>query len=223
MVRKEDVQVRSGDVSLLGRLAVPFDPVGVVVFSHGSGSSRLSPRNEAVAAVLNDGGFSTLLLDLVSPGEEVEGSDAFPVELLARRLLDARTWLAEQPCCRALPVGVFGASTGAAAALWAAAEPGAQLAAVVSRGGRPDLAAARLPQVRVPTLLIVGGRDELVLGLNRQAQTALRGETALAVVPGAGHLFEEPGALEAVAMLAVDWFAHHAAVQEPVFTSAAPR
>jgi putative phosphoribosyl transferase len=221
-VQDEDVQVVSDGAALDAHLTVPFDAAGVIVFAHGSGSSRSSTRNAAVALVLNDAGFGTLLLDLQTPAEQQAGSDAFPVELLARRLRDARRWLAEQPSCSRLPVGLFGASTGAAAALWAAAEPGSDIAAVVSRGGRPDLAAERLPAVTAPTLLIVGGRDELVLGLNRQAQASLRVETGLAVVPGAGHLFEEPGALDAVAMLAIDWFADHVSVQAPAFT-AAPR
>ena len=206
-----DVLVHTGLVQLGGHLTVPAGPRGIVVFAHGSGSSRHSPRNRHVAAVLNRAGLATLLFDLLTAEEEGQREYVFDVALLARRLTDATTWLHGQPAARELPIGLFGASTGAAAALWAAADPGSPVAAVVSRGGRPDLAADRLPAVRAPTLLIVGGRDDLVLRLNRQAQALLRCPNRLALVPGATHLFEEPGTLDEAARLAVDWFADHLA------------
>ncbi|HMA45760.1 MAG TPA: phosphoribosyltransferase family protein [Frankiaceae bacterium] len=213
--RDEDVEVVAGAVRLAGHLAVPAGARGVVVFAHGSGSSRHSPRNRFVATVLNDAGLGTLLFDLLSPAEELDRANVFDVALLARRLADATGWLRGQPEARDARIGYFGASTGAAAALSAAAEPDVDVAAVVSRGGRPDLAGPRLGAVRAPTLLIVGGRDELVLELNRAAQAALRCDSQLAVVPGATHLFEEPGALEAVAELACDWFVGHLAPARP--------
>jgi dienelactone hydrolase len=184
--------------------------VGVVAFVHGSGSSRLSPRNIQVAWRLNDAGLSTLLFDLLSEEEALDRANVFDVSLLARRLGAARQWLREQPETEALPVGYFGASTGAAAALWAAAEYGADVRAIVSRGGRPDLAWSRLDFVHAPTLLIVGGADDVVLELNERALTQLSAcEHELAVVCGAAHLFEEPGALERVGELATTWFARH--------------
>ena len=204
-----EVEVRAGPVRLAGHLTVPAQARGVVVFAHGSGSSRHSPRNRYVAAVLNQAALGTLLFDLLTPEEEADRANVFDIGLLARRLTEVTRWLRAQPGAAGLPVGYFGASTGAAAALWAAAEPGAGIAAVVSRGGRPDLASPRLGSVRAPTLLIVGGRDDVVLGLNRQAQAGLRCENELAVVPGATHLFEEPGTLTAAAELARDWFAGH--------------
>ena len=190
---------------------MPGRAAGIVVFAHGSGSSRHSPRNRYVAAVLNQAGLGTLLFDLLTPAEEVDRANVFDIGLLARRLAGVTGWLRAQPGAAGLPVGYFGASTGAAAALWAAAEPGAGIAAVVSRGGRPDLAGPRLGSVAAPTLLIVGGRDDVVLGLNRRAQAGLRCENQLAVVPGATHLFEEPGTLAAAAELARDWFTSHLA------------
>lgn len=181
----------------------------MVIFAHGSGSSRHSPRNQAVASSLNRVGLATLLFDLLTPEEEVDRSNVFDVELLARRLLEATHWLRRQPGLIDLPVGYFGASTGAAAALWAAADPHAEITAIVSRGGRVDLAGSRLPRVRAATLLIVGGRDDVVIELNRQAQMKLHCENQLVIVPGATHLFEEPGALERVSELASDWFLSH--------------
>jgi len=178
-----------------------------VVFAHGSGSRR-SPRNRHVARILNGAGLGTLLFDLLTPEEERDRAYVFDVELLAQRLRDVTGWVRAQPATAALAVGYFGASTGAAAALRAAALPGSAVNAVVSRGGRPDLAAG-LDQVRAPTLLIVGEHDELVLGLNQQALGQLRCEARLTVVPGATHLFEEPGALQVVAELARDWFVTH--------------
>jgi putative phosphoribosyl transferase len=209
--RDEEVKVSAGAVQLAGRLTVPGAAAGIVVFAHGSGSSRHSPRNRYVAAMLNQAGLGTLLFDLLTPGEELDRANVFDIGLLARRLADVTRWLRGQPGAAGLPVGYFGASTGAAAALWAAAEPGAGIGAVVSRGGRPDLAGPRLASVRAPTLLIVGGRDDVVLGLNRQARAHLRCENHLAVIPGATHLFEEPGTLAAAAVLARDWLARYLA------------
>ncbi|MFB7135524.1 phosphoribosyltransferase family protein [Streptomyces sp. NPDC056237] len=206
-----EVDVQAGAVVLRGQLTVPEGAGGVVVFAHGSGSSRHSPRNRFVAAGLNRAGLGTLLFDLLTEEEESDRANVFDTGLLARRLADATGWLPGQPETEGLAVGYYGASTGAAAALWAAAETGARIAAVVSRGGRPDLAGPRLPAVTAPTLLIVGGHDQLVLDLNREAQARLRCENRLAVVPGATHLFEEPGALEKVTDLACDWFADHMA------------
>ncbi|MFE4050351.1 phosphoribosyltransferase family protein [Streptomyces sp. YIM B13518] len=204
-----EVSVRAGAVVLRGRLTVPEGAAGVVLFAHGSGSSRHSTRNRFVAAGLNRAGLGTLLFDLLTEAEETDRANVFDTGLLARRLADTTDWLRGQPEAEGLEVGYFGASTGAAAALWAAAEPGARIAAVVSRGGRPDLAGPRLPAVSAPTLLIVGGHDQLVLGLNRDAQARLRCENRLTVVPGATHLFEEPGALEQVTELARHWFTGH--------------
>ena len=208
-VRDEDVVVETGAVRLVGHLTVPEVCSGLVVFAHGSGSSRHSPRNRFVAAALNSVGLGTLLFDLLTPDEEFERRAVFDIELLADRLGAVTQWLEAQPEARGLRIGYFGASTGAGAALWAAAELGSSIAAVVSRGGRPDLADPKLSQVRAPTLLIVGGRDEVVLELNRQAQSQMRCESQLTVVPGATHLFEEPGALAEVSRVASDWLLSH--------------
>lgn len=206
----ERVTVLADGVSLPGWLTVPPSPRGVVVFAHGSGSGYRSPRNVQVAEALNDAGLATLLFDLLTPHEAADDrTKVFDVALLARRLADGTSWVLRQPSCTGLDVGWFGASTGAAAALWAVAKKDSPVRAVVSRGGRPDLAAPRLGQIDVPTLLIVGADDDVVLDLNRRASALLRGETGLAVVPGATHLFAEPGALEAVARLAADWFVRH--------------
>jgi putative phosphoribosyl transferase len=177
-----------------------------VVFAHGSGSSRLSPRNQYVAQRLHAAGLGTLLLDLLTPNEEEDRSKVFDIPLLGSRLTGVARWLLSQPEAASCALGYFGASTGAGAALWAAAEPGSPAEAVVSRGGRPDLAGDRLPWVKAPTLLIVGGADAAVLDLNRQARARMRCPTRLVVVPGATHLFEEPGALDEVARLAAAWF-----------------
>ncbi len=201
-------------LSLSGDLMVPSRARGVVAFAHGSGSSRLSPRNRAVANVLNEAGFATLLFDLLTPSEELDRSNVFDIPLLADRLLAASAWLAERDDVGSLPLGYFGASTGAAAALTAAAELGGQVGAVISRGGRPDLS-RRLSAVRAPTLLIVGGADHQVLELNREAQRQLRCPSELAVVTGATHLFEEPGALEQVSRLAIDWLDRHLSSPPP--------
>jgi putative phosphoribosyl transferase len=208
-VRDEPVEVAAGPVRLAGHLTVPEQARGLVVFAHGSGSSRHSPRNRYVAGILQQAGLATLLVDLLTPAEERDRATVFDVALLAERLARGTAWALAQPECSGLPLGWFGASTGAAAALWAAGEPDAAVAAVVSRGGRPDLAGPRLGSVRAPTLLVVGGRDDVVLDLNQQAAALLRCEHRLAVVPGATHLFEEPGTLEAAARLARDWFAGH--------------
>jgi putative phosphoribosyl transferase len=204
-----DVGVDAGNVWLPGELALPAATRGVVVFAHGSGSSRHSPRNRAVATSLQRAGVGTLLLDLLTGAEERDRANVFDIALLGRRLAAATHWLHRQPAARNIGLGYFGASTGAAAALWAAAEPDVHVDAVVSRGGRPDLAMARLSSVRAPTLLIVGGNDTQVLELNRVAQSQLHSECRLEVVPGATHLFEEPGALEAVARFAAGWFVAH--------------
>jgi putative phosphoribosyl transferase len=202
-----EVLIPAGAIGLPGHLTVPAGATGIVAFAHGSGSSRDSPRNRYVAALLNDGGLGSLLFDLLTPTEEVDRANVFDIGLLAGRLAAATSWLRSQPgTAGRLPVGYFGASTGAAAALLAAAEPGSDVAAVVSRGGRPDLAGPRLGLVRAPVLLIVGGSDEAVLALNRQAQAELNCPNELAVIPGATHLFEEPGTLAQAAMLARDWF-----------------
>jgi putative phosphoribosyl transferase len=207
--RDEEVEVTAGPVRLGGHLTLPESAVGIVVFAHGSGSSRHSPRNGYVAAVLNEVGIATLLFDLLTVEEELDRANVFDISLLARRLVNVTSWLRSDPDMADLPVAYFGASTGAGAALWAAAEPDADIAAVVSRGGRPDLAGPRLAEVAAPTLLIVGERDHVVLDLNRQAQAQLRCESRLVVVPGATHLFEEPGTLEAATEVARDWLTSH--------------
>ncbi|MCV7204297.1 hypothetical protein B7435_32470 [Mycolicibacterium peregrinum] len=204
--RDEEVQVLADRVSVAGHLTIPESACGVVVFAHGSGSSRHSPRNQYVARVLNEAGFGTLLFDLLTPEEERNRANVFDIELLASRLVDVTVWLTDQPDTATLPVGYFGASTGAGAALAAAAEPRVNVAAVVSRGGRPDLAGEALHNVFAPTLLLVGGRDDVVIELNRRARAMIPAHCELAIIPGATHLFEEPGALERVAELARDWF-----------------
>jgi putative phosphoribosyl transferase len=180
-----------------------------VVFAHGSGSGRRSPRNRSVAAVLNKAGFATLLVDLLDPAEATDRANVFDIELLAARLCAAVAFVRDEPRLAGLPIGLFGASTGAAAALRAAAVPEAKVSAVVSRGGRPDLAGDGLAAVDVPTLLIVGSRDQRVLELNTEARARMRCRTDLTVVLDASHLFEEPGALAKVANLATRWFAEH--------------
>lgn len=203
--------IDTGSANLPGHLAMPEGATSVVVFAHGSGSSRHSPRNQFVATVLNQAGLGTLLFDLLTQEEERDRSNVFDIALLARRLSDVTGWLRAQPGMADMGIGYFGASTGAAAALSAAASPESVVSAVVSRGGRPDLAAPRLREVRAATLLIVGGRDDVVLELNRRAQALLRCESRLSVVPGATHLFEESGTLQAAAELARDWFVSHLA------------
>jgi putative phosphoribosyl transferase len=205
----DDVEVPDGMAVLRGSLYLPAVCGGTVIFAHGSGSSRHSPRNRYVASVLHGAGLGTLLLDLLTPEEEVNRANVFDIALLARRLSAATHWLKARHDGSAGRIGYFGASTGAGAALWAAAEPGADVAAVVSRGGRPDLAGPRLDAVRAPTLLIVGSADAQVLALNRQAMARMQSATRLEIVPGATHLFEEPGTLALAANLAADWFRHY--------------
>jgi putative phosphoribosyl transferase len=212
---ERQVSLPAAGATLDGTLGMPADARGMVLFAHGSGSSRFSPRNRYVARVLRDAGLATLLVDLLSPGEEEEDMVTrhlrFDIGLLAERLVAGLDWLAREPSSRVLPVGLFGASTGGGAALVAAARRPDAVSAVVSRGGRPDLAGDALPQVRAPTLLVVGGHDEAVIELNRQAMRRMRGEVHLEIVPGASHLFEEPGTLEEVAALARDWLLRHLA------------
>ncbi|MFC8449916.1 phosphoribosyltransferase family protein [Kitasatospora sp. NPDC057223] len=209
-----EITLPAGAVRLGGRLAVPRAATGLVVFAHGSGSSRRSPRNRFVAEFLGGAGLATLLFDLLTEEEAADRHKVFDVGLLGTRLAAVTGRLAGEPDVRGLPLGLFGASTGAAAALWTAAQPGAQVRAVVSRGGRPDLAGSWLARVAAPTLLIVGGRDAVVIDLNRRARERLPGVSELAVVPHATHLFEEPGTLEAVAGLARDWFLRHLAAPD---------
>jgi len=204
-----EVEIPTRGVRLQGVLHLPVPARGVVVFAHGSGSSRHSPRNRFVAGVLQRAGLGTLLLDLLTPGEERHRANVFDIELLARRLSSASDWLGTRGDTAACAVGYFGASTGAGAALWSASEPSARVAAVVSRGGRPDLAGPRLSAARAPTLLIVGSLDREVLELNRKAKAVMRCPSQLAVVQGATHLFDEPGTLAAAAILARDWFTRY--------------
>ncbi|MDP9454668.1 MAG: dienelactone hydrolase family protein [Actinomycetota bacterium] len=211
-MEEREVRVPASAVTLEGSLGIPDGAVGVVLFAHGSGSGRHSPRNRLVAQSLREAGLATLLVDLLTPQEEEVDLGTrrlrFDVGLLAERLAGATDWLARQADTRDLRVGYFGASTGAGAALVAAAErPG--VGAVVSRGGRPDLAGEALTRVAAPTLLIVGGEDEPVLEMNREAFARMRAEKELEIVPGATHLFGEPGKLEEVARLAAGWFARH--------------
>jgi pimeloyl-ACP methyl ester carboxylesterase len=208
-LRDDDVAVESAGATVMGRLTIPREPRGVVVFAHGSGSSRHSPRNRFVAEVLQAAGLGTLLFDLLTDAEERDRANVFDIDLLAARLAGVTGWLRSARDAAGLPVGYFGASTGAGAALRAAADPGVDVFAVVSRGGRPDLAGEALRRVSAPTLLIVGSRDDVVLDLNRQAAAQVPGECEVVVVDGATHLFEEPGTLEQVALLARQWFTDH--------------
>ena len=208
-----EVQIQAGQPVLSGNLIVPENAVALVLFAHGSGSSRHSPRNQFVARTLNHAGLGTLLFDLLTPGEEqidtYTREHRFNIGLLAERLLYATRWARKQKETRDLRIGYFGSSTGGAAALVAAAELPQDIGAVVSRGGRPDLAGDALPKVEAPTLLVVGGNDDIVIELNEMARDQMKCEVKLEIVPGATHLFEEPGALEKVAKLASDWFVHH--------------
>jgi len=210
---EQSVRVRAGAVTLDGDLTLPDGARAIVLFAHGSGSSRLSPRNRHVAELLNEAGLATLLVDLLTPEEEMTDARTarlrFDIRLLAQRLVEVTDWLRERAETRGLRVGYFGASTGAAAALVAAAIRPEAVGAIVSRGGRPDLAGRALSLVRAPTLLIVGGEDGVVIELNREALAELRAEATLVIVPGATHLFEEPGALDEVARLAREWFERH--------------
>lgn len=200
------VQIQVGDAHLEGDLSIPQGAQGIVIFAHGSGSSRFSPRNRFVAEVLQQGGLATLLLDLLEERESDDRRKVFDIDLLAERLIGATAWAASNDETRDLAIGYFGASTGAAAALQAASKWADQIKAVVSRGGRPDLAIPYLSDVKAPTLLIVGGNDWPVISMNEEALAYLPGIKEMTIVPGATHLFEEPGALEEVARLASDWF-----------------
>jgi putative phosphoribosyl transferase len=204
--QEREVELHCDGVKLAGILGLPDHPRGIVLFAHGSGSGRFSPRNRMVAGVLQQAGIATLLFDLLTEVEAADRRRVFNIDLLAERLLCATQWVRRQPETAALPIGYFGASTGAAAALQAAAQLGSDIAAIVSRGGRPDLALAYLRKVQAPTLLIVGGADEPIIPLNQEAYELLQAPKQLVIIPGASHLFEEPGALEEVARLARDWF-----------------
>jgi putative phosphoribosyl transferase len=208
-----DVQIPANSIQLEGELKVPSSATGIVLFAHGSGSSRHSPRNQYVASVIRNAGVGTLLFDLLTREEEAIDIQTrhlrFDIDLLARRLVDATNWIRREPTLRHLRVGYFGSSTGGGAALVAAAMVGEEIGAVVSRGGRPDLAGDALQRVKSPTLLIVGGYDEQVIELNEQAYAQLQCQKKLVIVPGATHLFEEPGTLEEVAHLAAQWFQKH--------------
>jgi len=208
-----DVQIQAGGAVLSGNLTIPEGAAALVLFAHGSGSSRHSPRNQFVARTLNDAGLATLLFDLLTQHEEAidmrTGEHRFNIGLLAERLVHATKWTKQQEQTRDLRIGYFGSSTGGAAALVAASEIPKDVEAIVSRGGRPDLAGDALPKVQAPTLLIVGGNDDIVIELNEMARDRMRCEVKLEIVPGATHLFEEPGALEKVAKLASDWFINH--------------
>ena len=212
-----EVQIHAGRAVLSGNLNVPENADALVLFAHGSGSSRHSPRNQFVARTLNDVGLATLLFDLLTQEEEAIDTQTrelrFSIHLLAERLVHATKWAKQQPHTCDLRIGYFGSSTGGAAALVAAVELPQDIGAVVSRGGRPDLAGETLPKVKAPTLLIVGGNDDIVIELNEQARDRMRCEVKLEIVPGATHLFEEAGALEQVATLASDWFVAHLAVK----------
>lgn len=206
MTSERLVHIPVGIVMLEGALEIPEGAKGVVLFAHGSGSSRHSPRNNYVARVLRDNGLGTLLLDLLTPEEDLDYDMRFNIDLLAKRLLAATKWLMEEDEAKKLNVGYFGASTGAAAAIETAAAMGEKVSAVVSRGGRPDLAWPYLDSIKAPTLLIVGGYDDVVIGLNEKAFREINAVKKMEIVPGATHLFEEPGTLEAVARLASEWF-----------------
>ncbi len=218
-MKRESVTIRAGEVLVDGDLTIPEGSVpGLVLFAHGSGSSRMSPRNRYVAGVLADAGLATLLIDLLTTREEERDAMTaelrFDIQMLARRLIDVISWLARSGMMRDRSLGLFGASTGAAAARLAEAELGPAVEAIVARGGRPDLAAPILPLVTAPALFIVGGRDVQVAALNREAMSELPGDKRLDIIPGATHLFEEPGALERVARLARDWFLEYLAPSE---------
>ena len=209
VTKNEEVVIPAGSVRLYGILGLPPHAKGVVVFAHGSGSGRFSPRNNFVAKILQNAGIATLLVDLLEDSEAQDRRKIFDIDLLTERLLSNAYWLRQQPGTRGLSMGYFGASTGAAAALQAAAQEPQEIAAVVSRGGRPDLATKYLSRVTAPTLLIVGGEDIPVIPLNEAAYAQLNCPKKLIIVPGATHLFEEPGALDKVAQLAKDWFINY--------------
>jgi dienelactone hydrolase len=204
------VHIAADNIHIEGMLELPNNAQGIVLFAHGSGSSRHSPRNNYVARILHSGGMGTLLMDLLTPEEDMDDETRFDIPLLTRRLLAATDWLQTQYRLNQLPIGYFGASTGAAAALQAAAEPGNKISAVVSRGGRPDMAGAdALSRVNAPTLLLIGGLDDIVIELNQEAFSHMHCTKHISIIPGASHLFEEPVTLEKVAKLASDWFKHY--------------
>ena len=205
----QEITIRSGRVRLEGHLGIPLSPLGMVVFAHGSGSGRFSPRNNFVARFLQQGRVATLLIDFLTPDEAQDRRKVFDIDLLADRVLLAKAWLEQDDRTKGLGIGYFGASTGAGAALQAAARNPSSIQAVVSRGGRPDLAETYLPSVTAPTMLIIGGDDELVIEMNRAAYRRLACPKRLVIVPGATHLFEEPGTLEQVAEHALIWFQQH--------------
>lgn len=213
-----EIQIPAGRLTLEGELSIPADAKGLVLFAHGSGSSRHSPRNQFVAGILQEAGIGTLLFDLLTKAEEQEdyhtGHLRFDIGLLAERLVHATRAMEREPEAQQLNLGFFGSSTGGGAAIVAAAGLGDKIGAVVSRGGRPDLAGKALCEITAPTLLIVGGEDHLVIQLNEQALRALRYKKQLRIVAGAGHLFEEPGTLDAVAHLAAEWFVEHLSSRE---------
>jgi alpha-beta hydrolase superfamily lysophospholipase len=206
---EETVTIRDDRTTLVGFLEIPSTPAGIVLFSHGSGSGRFSPRNRFVARKLQQGGIATLLIDLLMTDEEEDRRNVFDIALLSDRVLMASAWLREDSRTRALPLSYFGASTGAASALQAAAQASFGVCAIVSRGGRPDLAERYLPHVTAPTLLLVGGEDHPVIEMNQQAYRLLGGPKQLMIIPGATHLFEEPGTLEQVSEYALKWFRQH--------------
>ncbi len=208
------MEIRIGDKRLMGNLNLPAGATGMVIFSHGSGSSRHSSRNRYVARVLEEEGLATLLFDLLTEEEDSVYENRFDIPLLIRRLISVTEWVQHQKALQQLPLGFFGSSTGAASALGAAAELGNTIKAVVSRGGRPDLAIPVLPKVTAPTLLLVGGLDGPVIGMNEEAYAELKSVRKLTIVPGATHLFEEPGKLEEVAHLAMQWFKEYLKKQE---------
>lgn len=204
------VHIPADNIHIEGMLELPNNAQGIVLFAHGSGSSRHSPRNNYVARILHSGGMGTLLMDLLTPEEDMDDETRFDIPLLTRRLLASTDWLQTQHRLNQLPIGYFGASTGAAAALQAAAAPGNKISAVVSRGGRPDMAGAdALSRVNAPTLLLIGGLDDIVIELNQEAFSHMHCTKHISIIPGASHLFEEPGTLEKVAKLASDWFKHY--------------
>lgn len=212
-LRTQEINVPNGDIALPGTLTLPRDSRGVVLFAHGSGSNRFSPRNERVAGELQQAGFATLLMDLLTPEEALRDERTrnlrFDIGLLGQRVIAALDWMLQQPKLARMQIGLYGASTGAAAALVAAAEHSETVRAVVSRGGRPDLAGEALWRVEAPTVLIVGGNDAQVISLNEEALSKLRTEKKLEIVPGATHLFPEPGAMDQVCRLSVEWFQRH--------------
>ncbi len=217
LIREQQVGIPAGRIVLPGTLGLPANPRGIVIFAHGSGSGRFSPRNNAVAQSLQNAGLATLLIDLLTESESLDRRNVFNIGLLARRLVAATTWSRANSTTRSLPVGYFGASTGGGAAIVAATLTD-DVRAVVSRGGRPDLASEALSRIQVPTLLIVGGNDEQVIELNKEAMARMGAKAELVIIPGATHLFEEPGALEQVADLAREWFLTYL----PVSASASP-